>query len=91
MRFNLKKIKFSQFSCRALIIASPNIRSAILNARNRMVPRDIADRISKELDIGDWWLVYMMGRNVDPIIFKDLLTELVQHITPQRKQKETNF
>lgn len=56
-----------------------------------MVPRDIAERVSKELDIGDWWLVYMMGRNVDPIIYKDLLTELADQITPQRKQKETNF
>lgn len=66
----------------------PGLRAAVLNARNRMVPRDIVKRISRDLDIGDWWLVYMLGRNLDPIIFKDVLTELVQEIQPKRNDKE---
>lgn len=56
------------------------VRSAILNARNRMVPRDVAYKISKQLDIGDWWLIYMLGRNLDPIVFKDVLKQLSERL-----------
>lgn len=56
------------------------VRSAILNARNRMVPRNIAYKISKQLDIGDWWLIYMLGRNLDPIVYKDVLTQLSERL-----------
>jgi len=71
---------------RALIIMVPRVRAQILNARNRMVPRDVAFAISKHLDIGDWWLVYMLGRNLDPIIYKDVLTQLVEDIPEEEKK-----
>lgn len=64
----------------------PRLRATILNARNRMVPRDVAYAISNHLDIGDWWLIYMLGRNLDPIIFKDVLTQLVEDIPNEEKK-----
>ncbi|XP_037030692.1 innexin inx1 [Bradysia coprophila] len=76
---------------RALIIMMPRVRAQILNARNRMVPRDVAFAISKHLDIGDWWLVYMLGRNLDPIIYKDVLTQLVEDIPEEDKKDEHNW
>lgn len=63
----------------------PRIRPHILNARNRMVPRSVATDISHSLDIGDWWLLYMLGRNLDPIIYRDVLTELVKDIDIKKK------
>lgn len=45
-----------------------------------MVPRDVAYKISKQLDIGDWWLIYMLGRNLDPIVFKDVLKQLSERL-----------
>lgn len=63
----------------------PRIRPHILNARNRMVPRTIATDISNSLDIGDWWLLYMLGRNLDPIIYRDVLIELVKDIDIKKK------
>ncbi len=46
---------------RALIIFVPSVRSKVLNARNRMVPREVAEAISRKTDIGDWWICYMLG------------------------------
>lgn len=63
----------------------PRIRPHILNARNRMVPRAVATHISNGLDIGDWWFLYMLGRNLDPIIYRDVLTELVKEIDIKKK------
>lgn len=69
---------------RAFIIFMPAIRPRLLNARNRMVPREICQSLSRKLDIGDWWLLYMLGRNLDPIIYKDVLAELAKQVEPRR-------
>lgn len=52
----------------------------ILSARNRMIPSELARKVSQKLDIGDWWLVYMLSRNLDPIIFKDVLAQLLERL-----------
>lgn len=73
---------------RLLIIFVPSIRARVLNARNRMVPREIAVSVSNKVDIGDWWIIYMLGRNLDPIIYKDVLAELAKSISvPSKKNK----
>jgi len=73
---------------RLLIIFVPSIRARVLNARNRMVPREIAISVSNKVDIGDWWIIYMLGRNLDPIIYKDVLAELSKSISaPTKKSK----
>ncbi|KAL7013374.1 hypothetical protein ACKWTF_015360 [Chironomus riparius] len=71
---------------RLLIIFVPSIRARVLNARNRMVPREIATSVSNKVDIGDWWIIYMLGRNLDPIIYKDVLAELAKSITVPSKK-----
>ena len=76
------------FIYRLLIIFVPSIRARVLNARNRMVPREIAISISKKVDLGDWWILYMLGRNLDPIIYKDVLAELAKSITVEPKKSK---
>lgn len=76
---------------RLLIIFVPSVRARVLNARNRMVPREIAVSVSNKVDIGDWWIIYMLGRNLDPIIYKDVLVELAKSISvPSKKSKNWN-
>jgi len=70
---------------RLLIIFVPGIRPQLLNARNRMVPREVAKAVTKKTDLGDWWILYMLGRNLDPIIYKDVLVELAKRIEPPKK------
>jgi hypothetical protein len=71
---------------RLLIIFVPSVRARVLNARNRMVPREIAVSVSKKVDIGDWWIIYMLGRNLDPIIFRDILAELAKSLPTKNKR-----
>lgn len=72
---------------RGIIIFMPSVRPILLNARNRMVPRGIARVVSNKLDLGDWWIVYMLGRNLDPIIFKDVMVEFAEQIQDMKKTK----
>lgn len=74
---------------RLLIIFVPSVRARVLNARNRMVPREIAVSVSNKVDIGDWWIIYMLGRNLDPIIYKDVLAELAKSISVPSKKNKT--
>ncbi|CRK92218.1 CLUMA_CG005716, isoform A [Clunio marinus] len=78
------------FIYRLLIIFVPAVRARVLNARNRMVPRETAVSVSNKVDIGDWWIIYMLGRNLDPIIYKDVLLELSKSIEKNPSKKNLN-
>lgn len=71
----------------ACIIFLPNIRPRLLNARNRMISMDICRSLSKKLDIGDWWLIYMLGRNLDPVIYKDVMGEFAKQVEPSKHDR----
>lgn len=56
------------------------VRTKILAARNRLIPYEMARKISQKLDIGDWWLIYMLSRNLDPIVYKDVMAQLLERL-----------
>lgn len=65
---------------RLIIITMPAFRQTLFRARNRMVPVEVCEDISKNTDIGDWWVLYTLGRNMDPLIFREVITELSKKI-----------
>lgn len=65
---------------RALIICCPGVRPRLLRARNRMVPREVAEAVVRKTDVGDWWVLYMLARNMDPLIYREMVTELAKKI-----------
>lgn len=62
----------------------PKFRPRLLHARNRMISLETCRILSQKLDIGDWWLIYMLGRNLDPVIYKEVMTEFSKEIDPSR-------
>lgn len=79
-RSQTKCIFFRQFFHSVMIISMKSVRAKILSARNRLVPSELARKISHKLDIGDWWVIYMLSRNLDPIVFKDVLAQLLERL-----------
>ncbi|XP_050663691.1 innexin inx1 [Leptidea sinapis] len=65
---------------RLIIICLPSVRPRLLQARSDSISRKSAEIVSRELDIGDWWLMYMIARNMDPIIYKELIRDLIEDI-----------
>ncbi|XP_071447479.1 innexin inx1 [Hetaerina americana] len=64
---------------RAILLAAPSLRPRLLSARHRgSVPRETADIVAREAEVGDWWLLYMLGRNIDPCIYKEVVAELAK-------------
>uniref|UniRef100_A0A1B6IPY0 Innexin n=2 Tax=Homalodisca TaxID=139475 RepID=A0A1B6IPY0_9HEMI len=65
---------------RALIICCPSVRPRLLRARNRLIPIEVAEAIVRKTDVGDWWILYMLGGNMDAIIYREMITELAKKI-----------
>jgi len=60
---------------RLIMILTPSLRPRLMHARNRMVPLDAVESVSRKVSIGDWWVLYMLGRNIDPQIYSDVIEE----------------
>lgn len=69
---------------RAVLLAVPRIRPMVLHAHNRFVSANVIDSISSKLEVGDWWVLYMLGRNLEPLTYREVVTEL-------SKKVETNI
>ena len=70
---------------RIIIIVSPKMRAYLLFVRFRLIKRDIIYTIVKKSKMGDWFLFYMLGQNVDNIIFKEVMHELARKLGHQSK------
>jgi innexin len=70
---------------RLVIIISPRMRAYLLYIRFRLIKRDVVNTIVKKSKMGDWFLFYMLGQNVDSIIFKEIMHELARRLGHQGK------
>ncbi|KAK6636954.1 hypothetical protein RUM43_010618 [Polyplax serrata] len=65
---------------RMVIIMSPRMRVYLLRLRFRLVRRDAISVLVKESKMGDWFLFYMLGVNVDSIVFRDVMHDLAKRL-----------
>lgn len=38
------------------------------------------ESVCRHLHLGDWFLLYQLGKNIDPLIFKEFLGELYKKV-----------
>ncbi|XP_049821531.1 innexin shaking-B isoform X2 [Aethina tumida] len=65
---------------RIVIIFSPRMRVYLLRMRYRLVRKDAIDLLVRRSKMGDWFLFYMLGENVDSVIFRDVMQELANKL-----------
>uniref|UniRef100_A0A224XSQ0 Innexin n=2 Tax=Panstrongylus TaxID=65342 RepID=A0A224XSQ0_9HEMI len=65
---------------RIAVVVGPQIRLYLLRARSRLSPQDHIETITKKCQIGDWFVLYQLGKNMDAIIFKELLADLAKKL-----------
>lgn len=65
---------------RVCMIMSPKLRTRIFHAKNFGLPYEVSRTITRKTDIGDWWILSMLGTNMDSIIFKEMISELSKRI-----------
>lgn len=72
---------------RIVIIALPKIRPKILHAKHRSIPIEACEALCRKIDMGDWWILMMLGTNMDPIIFREVIGELAKKIETNRNNQ----
>lgn len=65
---------------RAIVIAGPQVRMYLLRARSRLAPQDQIEAISRKCQIGDWFVLYQLGKNIDPLVYKELVADLAKKL-----------
>merc|ERR1712111_175792 len=64
------------FVYRLIVIFIPQLRETLLKTRARTVPAYEISNICSKTSRGDWFILYQLGKNIDPIIFKEFLNKL---------------
>ncbi|XP_043229493.1 innexin shaking-B-like [Amphibalanus amphitrite] len=65
---------------RVLLMLSPRMRAYFLHVRLRFVSRDAINVIIRQSRIGDWFLLYMIGQNMDASIFSEVMSDLARRL-----------
>lgn len=65
---------------RIIIIFSPRMRVYMMRMRFRLVRRDNVDTIVRRSKMGDWYLLYILGENLDSVIFRDIMHEFANKL-----------
>lgn len=65
---------------RIVIIFSPRTRVYLLKLRFRLVRREAVETIVRRSKVGDWFLLYMLGENLDTVIYRDVMHELANKL-----------
>lgn len=61
---------------RAAIVMSAPLRLYLLRARSRLSAQKDVQVIADKFQLGDWFILYQLGKNVDPLVYKDLISAL---------------
>ena len=67
---------FIQFCYRLAVIFTPCLRETLLKVRARLVPVHDVTHICNKTTRGDWFILYQLGKNIDPVIYKEFLIKL---------------
>lgn len=65
---------------RVCVITFMKMRMYLLRSRARLGPFEEIETITKKCQIGDWFILYQLSRNIDPLIFKELISDLAKKL-----------
>ncbi|XP_026499008.1 innexin inx2-like [Vanessa tameamea] len=65
---------------RILVFTLPALRTSMIMGQLRYVKRRVVAKIVKNFGFGDWFILYLLGKNMNPIIYKDLILELSKEV-----------
>jgi len=73
-------LTFLMVVSRFFIIVSPRIRAYLIIMRYRLVKKDCVYTIVKQTKMGDWLLLYLLGQNINSLVYKELMHELAKKL-----------
>ncbi|VEN34613.1 unnamed protein product [Callosobruchus maculatus] len=65
---------------RCCVIVGPKMRLYLLRAKCRIASSDQVETIANKCEVGDWFVLYQLGKNIDPLIFKEVMSDLAKKL-----------
>ena len=64
------------------VIAVPALRKTMLqrNAKTTYSNDDRLDLLMKKADLGDWFLLFLLSKNLDSILFREFISQLTEKL-----------
>lgn len=75
------------------IIGFPRARYVLLHAFNRIVPERYFQTVVDRISYGDWFLLYLLSKNLDIFHFRDVMIQLAERLdqgTPISDRSQVN-
>merc|ERR1712004_706403 len=69
-----------QMIYRLIVLMSPRLREMLLKSRSRLTVMHKVESICRRCGLGDWFILYQLGKNIDPLIFKEFMGELYKKL-----------
>lgn len=65
---------------RVALFTMPGLRPRAMHKHNKAVTMETIEAITNKTSIGDWWILYVLSTNIDPLIYRDIMTKLSKEI-----------
>uniref|UniRef100_A0A2P2HW92 Innexin n=1 Tax=Hirondellea gigas TaxID=1518452 RepID=A0A2P2HW92_9CRUS len=65
---------------RLALLLLPGLRPRVMHQHNRAVPIEALQAFTSKTSIGDWWILYVLSKNIDPLIYRDIMSRLAKEI-----------
>jgi len=59
-----------------------------MHQHNKAVPLDVFQSFTQRTSIGDWWIMYVLARNIDPLIYGNIMSKLAKEITAKASNND---
>jgi len=65
---------------RLITVFAPQIRMYLLRSKARLSDPHQVDNIAQKCQIGDWFVLYQLGKNIDPLIYREIISDLARRL-----------
>ncbi|XP_023724848.1 innexin shaking-B [Cryptotermes secundus] len=72
---------------RLCMVTSYRLRAYLFKINYGLIRRSDIEKITRHYSVGDWYLLYMIGVNIDARIFNEVFHELAEKIIDDREEK----
>lgn len=71
---------------RIALIVFPFLRVYVFSAKYRILRLDHIHSIVRHGSVGDWFLIYLLGQNIDVLLFKEIVAEIAMKLDTKPKE-----
>lgn len=65
---------------RLVTVLIAQARMYMLRSRAHLASRNEVDVVARKCQIGDWFVLQLLGKNIDPLVFKEFICDLAYRL-----------